>query len=172
MEDGSIKTGDKIYEEHLKKVFRETTRQMQSPIEEKDPAHLQIFEAEKLKEPHGAHNYQRIGNVSMGDLLVHIQQPLTAKNMCIIDMITGHPMKCIHHNETIDRVVKNIVSKDITPELKKMYPKVKFENGTEESEDDYICRLCHIIMHHNQPRKLQMIKCTECIHQWLISSKW
>ena len=63
-------------------------------------------------------------------------------------------------------------SKEITEELKSRYPKIKDENGVEESDESYICRLCHIIMHHNHPRMLQMIKCEECIQAWMNSDKW
>lgn len=171
MEDGSIKSGDRIFNEWRSKQIRDSFEGSQED-EERSPVHMELLELKKLKQPNGDKNYRRLGNVNKYDLLVHIQQSLNIKNLCIIEIITGHPTKCLNHNETIDRLVKNFASKDITQDLLELYPKLKDDKGVEESDDSYHCRLCHIIMHHNHPRKLQMIKCEECIQKWLHSDKW
>ena len=141
--------------------------------EEKRPAHMKIFDIEKMKEPHGDKNFRRLNNINDYDLLVHIQQTLSIKNQCIIEIITGNGVRCINHNETIDRKVKNFAMQDITDEFRKENPKYTDDEGNEtETDENYECRLCHLIMQHNHPRKLQMIKCAECIHQWMNSDKW
>lgn len=171
MEDGSIKSGDTIYNEWLLKQIH-TSCDARAYDEERSPAHMELLEIEKLKEPHGDKNYRRLGNVCKYDLLVHIQQSLNAKNLCIIDIITGHSMKCPNHNESIDRNVKAYASKEISDDLKKLYPKIVDDNGIEEDDESYYCRLCHLVMHHNHPKMLQMIKCQECIRIWMNSDKW
>lgn len=171
MEDGSTKNGDAIYDEWLFKQLKESCVKSYEE-EERWPAHMELLEISKLKEPHGDKNYRRLGNVSKYDMLIHIQQTLNVKNLCIIDIITGHNMKCPNHSKTIDMRVEAFASKEITEELKSRYPKMKDDNGVEESDESYMCRLCHIIMHHNHPRMLQMIKCEECIQAWMNSDKW
>ena len=73
MEDGSIKSGDTIYNEWLLKQIH-TSCDVRAYDEERSPAHMELLEIEKLKEPHVDKNYRRLGNVCKYDLLVHIQQ--------------------------------------------------------------------------------------------------
>ena len=39
----------------------------------------------------------------------------------------------------------------------------------EETDEEWISRLCHIYMHKYHSSKLQMIKCEECLQYWLNS---
>jgi hypothetical protein len=171
LEDGRIISSSHLYDELVRNENRDV-KSVQEYLEEHMPAHIEVFDIEKLKEPHGRHNYEKIGNISKGDMLIHIQQTLSIKNQCIIDIITGHPMRCLNHNETIDRTVKSFASKFITNELREIYPRQEYNDGRVESDDDWECRLCHLIMQHNHPKKLQMIKCSECIRVWMNSEKW
>lgn len=171
LEDGRIISSGHLYDEIIRSGNYEV-KTLEDYLEEHIPAHVESFDIEKLKEPHGRHNYERIGNISKGDLLIHIQQTLSVKNQCIIDIITSHPMRCLNHNETIDRTVKAFASKFITEELREIYPRQQYDDGTEENDDNWECRLCHLIMQRTHPKKLQMIKCAECIRTWMNSEKW
>lgn len=169
MEDGTSKSGDAIMNEYMKK-------QVHDSIVEKGvaPCHFESTEIQKLKVPGDDKNFKRLGNISMGDLLKHIQEPLSLKNMCIIELITNNFCKCMNNSPEIDIRVKKFAEQFITFELKKEFPQHFKKDGCEfdETDDSYISRLCHIIMHRNYPHKYQMIKCEECIAKWMNSSKW
>lgn len=139
-------------------------------------------DVEKLKVPTGKNNRHRINNISDYDLLCHIQSTLSLTGRCIIEMITNEDHLCIKTNDTIQRRIHQFAEKFITEEFKRDHPKtdVRFKvEGTEdrfdyrpETDEEWIDRLCHLIMHRNHPNKLQMIKCEECLQCWLNSDKW
>lgn len=130
----------------------------------------------KLKIPSGKYNRHRLGNINMYDLLMHMQETLSLSNKCIIELITNEEHKCVGvgTNENVSRRIRQFAEQFITDELKKTYPQHFKKNGYnyDESDDDYICRLCHIIMQHEHPRKYQIIKCEECLQAWMNSSIW
>lgn len=124
-------------------------------------------DVEKLKVPGGRLNCHRLNGVNDYDLLCHIQQTLSLTGRCILEMITNENRECIKHNDTIAQRIHFFASKFITDELKEKYPKHE-----DESNESYDERLCHLIMHRDHPKKLQMFKCEECIQRWLNSDIW
>lgn len=129
----------------------------------------------KLKIPSGRHNRDRLGNINMYDLLIHMQETLLLSNKCILELITNERHSCIGvDNENVRRRIRQFAEQFITDELKKRYPQHFKKDGHsyDESDDDYICRLCHIIMQYDHPRKYQIIKCEECLQKWMNSSIW
>lgn len=124
-------------------------------------------DVEKLKIPGGRLNCHRLNSISDYDLLCHIQQTLSLTGRCILEMITNENRECIKHNDTIAKRMHLFASKFITDKLKEKYPKHE-----DESDECYEERLCHIIMHQDHPKKLQMFKCEECIQRWMNSDIW
>ena len=130
----------------------------------------------KLKIPSGKYNRHRLGNINMYDLLIHMQETLSLSNKCILELITNEEHKCVGvgTNADVSRRIRQFAEQFITDELKEKYPQHFKKDGHsyDESDDDYICRLCHIIMQHDHPRKYQIIKCEECLQKWMNSSIW
>lgn len=130
----------------------------------------------KLKVPMGRTNGHKLNNMNMYDLIMHMQETLSLSNKCVIELITNesHPCVSTGSNEDVRRRIRQFAEQFITDELKKTYPQHFKKDGHtyDESDDDYICRLCHIIMQHDHPRKYQIIKCEECLQKWMNSSIW
>ena len=126
-----------------------------------------LNDVKKLKIPSGNKNYQRLSNISMGDLLSHIQQKLSIQNKCILELITNEPHPCIKNNNEIHKAVMFYAKQFINKEICDEYPRC-----INESDDDYTDRLCHMIMLKHHPYKLQMIHCEYCIQKWMNDSKW
>lgn len=124
-------------------------------------------DVDKLKIPGGRINSHRLASINDYDLLCHIQQTLSLTGKCIIEMITNEDKQCIKHSDIIAKKIRLFAERFITNELKEKYPKHK-----DESDESYDERLCHLIIHRDHPNKLQMIKCEECIQQWMNSDKW
>lgn len=139
-------------------------------------------DVDKLKTPNGIDNRHRINNLCTYDLLVHIQQTLSLSNRCIIELITNEDHRCLNTNDTIQHRIHQFAGQFVDDELREKYPRsvVRYKvPGTEsdfdyrdETDDEWFDRLCHLIMHRDHPAKFQMIKCEECLYEWLNSSKW
>ena len=69
MEDGSIKSGDRIMDELIKKTIRSS-----------------IKDRKYMDEPRGDNNTERLSNISIYDLICQISDNT---DQCIIDSITG-----------------------------------------------------------------------------------
>lgn len=138
------------------------------------------LDIEKLKIPSGKDNRHRLGNLCTYDLLIHIQETLSLNNRCIIYLITNEEHKCPVTNDIIRRKIHQFAEKFITNELRETYPRQKIRYKIKDDEFDYrfetdeewMDRLCHLIMHKDHPYKLHMIQCEECLQTWLNSSKW
>lgn len=129
----------------------------------------------KLKVPGGRTNGHKLNNINMYDLIMHIQETLSLSNKCIIELITNERHSCVGvGNEDVRRRIRQFAEQFITDDLKNTYPQFFKKNGHDydESDDDYICRLCHIIMQYEYPHKYQIIKCEECLQKWMNSSIW
>jgi hypothetical protein len=137
-------------------------------------------DVDKLKVPSGRLNSHRLNNINMYELLTHIQQTLSLNNRCIIEMITNEDHRCINTNETIQRRIHLFAEKFINDDFKQANPKqkVRFKvdednfDYRDETDEEWLDRLCHIYMHRYHPSKLQMIKCEECLQCWMNSDKW
>lgn len=139
-------------------------------------------EIEKMKVPNGIHNRDRLLNTNTYDLLVHIQQSLSLNNRCILNLITNAEHKCLNTNETIQRRIHQYAEQFIDESFRILNPRSRIQfkiEGTDdqydyrpETDEEWFDRLCHLIMHKDHPAKLQMIKCEECIQEWLNTSKW
>ena len=136
----------------------------------------------KLKVPSGRCNGFRLDNINMYDLLAHIQETLSITNRCIIELITNEDHRCVNENDTIRRRIHVFADEHMSESFKQDNPKIKIRFKVPDTEDEfdyrletdeeYHDRLCHIFMHRNHPQKLQMIKCEECLQQWMNSDKW
>jgi hypothetical protein len=160
MEDDSIMSDSKIMEAISKDIDITNTG---------EPRHVNYLlnDIEKLHTPAGDRNSNRVLNISPYDLLTHIQQTMSQRNVCIIELLTSKHMRCIPMNDTILRNIRRYAESSITDDFKKEYPRLDGEN-----EECYINRLCHIMMHTQHPQKLHRIQCNECIQQWLNSREW
>ena len=181
MDDGSVISSGHL----LDKLERETGKisflQMAESALESKPNFVHP-EITKMKVPNGIDNRHRIVNTNTYDLLVHIQQSLSLNNRCIINLITNEEHKCLNTNDTIQRRIHQFAESYIDEQFALLNPrsKVKYKvEGTDncyderdETDEEWLDRLCHLMMIHNHPRKLQMIKCEECIYNWLKSSIW
>ena len=135
-----------------------------------------------MKIPPGLYNRHRILNTSTYDLFVHIQESLATNNRCIIDLITNNSHKCPNTTDTIQRRIHQYAEQFIDDAFIDSNPRNKVQckvDGTDnqftyrwETDEEWHDRLCHLMMHRNHPQKLQMIKCEECLQEWLNSSKW
>lgn len=131
----------------------------------------------KLKIPNGRINSERLKSINMYDLLVHLQQSLSLNNKCIIEMITNEDHRCINMNESIQKRIQLFAKSFINDAFKSANPKqqirIKLNDDEftcrEETDEEWISRLCHIYMHKYHSSKLQMIKCEECLQYWLNS---
>lgn len=134
-----------------------------------------FFDITKLKIPSGRHNRDRLENINMYDLLMHMQEILLLSNKCILELITNESHPCVGvSDEDVRRRIRQFAEQFITDDLKKTYPQHFKKDGHDydESDEDYICRLCHIIMYYEYPRKYRIIKCEECLQKWMNSSIW
>lgn len=139
-------------------------------------------DVDKLKVPNGRRNRDRINNINDYDLFAHIQQTLSLTGRCIIEMITNEDHRCINMNETIQRRIRQFASKYIDDDFRTEHPRSKKRIKTgdgpldfdlvDETDEEWFDRLCHMYMHKNHPTKLQMIKCEECLQQWMNDDKW
>lgn len=137
-------------------------------------------DVDKLKKPAGKTNGHRINNINDCDLLTHIQQTLSLTGRCILEMITNEDHSCIKMNDTIGRKIRLFAEDKITESFREAHPRGKIRYKISENEFDYRDetdeewndRLYHMYMHQNHPSKLQMIKCEECLQQWMNSDKW
>lgn len=163
IEGGQVMNQDKFLEELRKDTEIGDSRNMGKPKK----VSSKLEDIDKLHIPHGDKNYKRINNVNDSDMLIHIQQYLAPSNRCILDMITSGEHTCQKTNDNIRRVLHQYALSQIDDDLKDDYPRYFDEN-----EDDYIDRLCHIIMHTKHPQKLRMLYCSECIRNWLNSQEW
>lgn len=152
----------------IEKLKNETYTRIAKDVGKPNKAVITIKDTDKLHIPHGDKNYIRINNINDADMLVHIQQHLVHSNRCIIDILTSSSSnECQKINDNIRKKVHEYSISKIDDDWKNMYPQY-----IDESDEDYLDRLCHIIMHHECPQKLKMIYCNECICNWLNSSKW
>jgi hypothetical protein len=163
IEGDKIMNQDKFLEELSKDTDITDSRDIGKP--KKNGINNVVTEA--LHIPHGDINRKRINNICDADLLIHLQQYLIPTGRCIIDMITSSHHECIKTTDDIRRSVRQYASSRITKELYNEYPQY-----CDESADDYIDRLCHIIMHKHNPWKSEMMYCGECIRKWLNSHEW
>ena len=137
-------------------------------------------DVEKLKVPPGTNNRHRLNNINDYDLLSHIQKTLSLTNRCILEMITNEDHKCINTNQTMQNRIRQFAEERITEEFKTLHPKstvsVKIDEDLydhrDETDEEWIDRLCHMYMHQYHPNMLQQIKCEECIQKWLNSNEW
>lgn len=144
-----------------------------------DP-HKRHTDVEKLKEPHGRDNRDRLINTNMYDLLAHMQETLSLSNRCILELITNEDHACLKTNNTILRRIRQFADKHMDEAFIKSTPKIKLHIKVDEdkyderweTDDEWHERMCHVYMHRYHPAKLQMIKCEECLQCWLNSDKW
>lgn len=137
---------------------------------------------DKMRIPPGRRNRNRLLNVNIYDLLIHIQQTISLTGRCILEMITNEDHKCINMNPTIQHRINLFAMERIDDDFRKAYPKYTLRakvDGTEdgcisrlETDDEWNDRLCHMYMQEYYPSKLQMIKCEECLQHWMNDDKW
>lgn len=136
---------------------------------------------EKLSIPVGGKNRDRLNNINIYDVLVHIQKTLSLTGKCIIEMITNEDHKCPNMNDEIQQRIRKCAMDGITDDFRYVYPRsmmrVKKDDSDElttrpETDEEWNDRLCHTYMHRYEPTKFQQIKCEYCLQQWLNDDKW
>jgi hypothetical protein len=103
---------------------------------------------------------------------MNIQMKMSMQNKCILEYITDAEHVCPNWgDDEVKRKIINFASKYVNDDLREEYPRIIKEDYTEDDED-WFARLCHIVMQHKFPKRLQMIKCEQCLQRWMNSSKW
>lgn len=181
LDDGSI-ISSSHYMDMLDKEMRHTSELMHMQGLMEYERSVNNRSVEKLKVPPGRFNRHRVLNISMYDLFVHIQESLSLNNRCIINFITNNEHRCPNTTDTIQRRIHQYAEQFIDNAFIELHPRTKIQYRIEgeentfdyrwETDEEWNDRLCHLMMHQHHPRKLQMIKCEECLQEWLNSSKW
>lgn len=115
--------------------------------------------------PHGRRNLHRFVNINPCDLLTHLQQSMTNNDRCILTALTTKPKSCMKTDNLLMKRLEAFT--DIINRVKDEYPKYE-----DESEYEYMDRILDIIMRTKQSDDITMIRCNQCIQQWLISEEW
>lgn len=123
---------------------------------------------DKLNVPGGRNNYEKITNINMYDLLVHIQ---SNSNGCILHKITDNFYDCyeymsIYDNNEFREKIKQRVG-DIPFEFRSLYKPYE-----DETDEHYEARLYEIYMLIHDSVMFKRIRCNFCIQKWLKSNNW
>lgn len=157
MEDGTTMGGDKIFDK-LSKNKTDVNVTSYSPG-------MCVKNIHPLVVPHGRRNINRFVNINPCDLLTHLQQTMNANKGCILSALTSKPKSCVKTSRYLMQRLNAF--NDIINSVKEEYH--QYDN---ESEYEYMDRILDIIMRTKRSDDINMIRCNQCIQQWLISEEW
>ena len=138
-------------------------------------------EIQKLKIPGGRTNSYRLLNMNIYDLLIHIQESLSWKDSCVIELITNEKHKCLHKDENIRRKINEYAELRMGDDFISIYPRKEIcirDNETGEityrmeTDEELHDRICRKYMEIYNPSELRKIECGGCLQKWLNDDKW